>query len=112
MTGRRCKAKARVRTTERERTVVIPHPSNPRSLMVQRNLRALLLLCAIGVVWPGQARANWVASGTFRYQDREFDQSGYTGDLPQLPVRFASVEIRDLNVNGGQQLLATGATDG
>src|SRR5262249_5009881 len=57
------------------------------------------------------AAANWVATGTFRYQDREFDEEGYTGAMPALPIRFAKVEIRDLNTNGGQQLLATGATD-
>ena len=74
-------------------------------------LRLLLFICALTAVFSSDARANWVATGTFRYEDREFDEAGYTGAQPPLPIRFAKVEIRDLNSNGGQQLLATGATD-
>jgi hypothetical protein len=80
--------------------------------LVQRSLKTLLFLAALGVGFPRSASANWVASGSFRYQDREFDENGFTGNQPLLPIRFANVEIRDLNLNGGQQLLATGATDG
>jgi len=75
-----------------------------------RAIRPFLLMLL--VVFPAPAWANWVASGSFLYQDREFDQTGFTGNQPTLPVRFATLEIRDLNVNGGQQLLATGSTDG
>ncbi len=60
----------------------------------------------------GQVLAfNWNASGSFRYQDREFNQSGFTGVTPSLPIRFAKVEVR-FRQGGGTQLLATGATDG
>ena len=80
--------------------------------MGHRLLRSLILITILGTGLGGSAWANWVASGSFRYQDREFDDTGFTGDQPTLPIRFATIEIRDLNVNGGQQLLATGATDG
>src|SRR5437867_3600077 len=67
---------------------------------------ALSWLVSIGLSY-----ANWTATGTFRYIDREFDQTGFTGAEPPLPIRFANVEVRDANANGGKALLATGATD-
>lgn len=57
------------------------------------------------------ALANWVASGTFLYQDREQDQTGFTGITSTKPIRFADVEIRDPNKSGAKGLLATGKTD-
>jgi len=66
------------------------------------------------LIWFGSfglVFGNWTASGTFRYIDREFDQNGFTGVEPALPIRFANVEVRDFNASGGQALLATGATD-
>jgi hypothetical protein len=77
-----------------------------------RLLRALILIIVLGTGFSGFAWANWVASGSFRYQDREFDDTGFTGNQPMVPIRYATIEIRDLSVNGGQQLLATGSTDG
>ena len=74
-------------------------------------LRVVLFGCVATVIFGGSAGANWVATGTFRYEDRVFNEDGYTGALAVLPIRFAKVEIRDMNSNGGQQLLATGATD-
>ncbi len=76
--------------------------------------RALLNLLLCGLTWfisSGSLVANWVASGTFKYQDREFDQNGFTASQPSLPIRFAKVEIRDANKNGGQALLATSFTN-
>src|SRR5437867_3647203 len=64
--------------------------------------------------WLGSlslAYGNWTATGTFRYIDREFDETGFTGAEPPLPIRYANVEVRDANANGGKALLATGATD-
>jgi hypothetical protein len=55
--------------------------------------------------------ANWTASGRFLYVDREFDQTGFTGAEPAIPVRLATVEVRAISQNGGSSLLATGATD-
>ena len=66
----------------------------------------LLLLAASGVLY-----ADWTASGTFLYIDRQFDINGFTGVEPSMPVRFATVEVRDPNVNGMKQLLASGPTD-
>jgi hypothetical protein len=57
------------------------------------------------------AYANWTASGTFQYTDREFDQTGFTGNQPPLPVRFATVEVRDANAMPNKAVIATGATD-
>ena len=37
------------------------------------------------------AWADWTATGTVYYQDREFDQTGFTGVEPYLPVRFAEM---------------------
>ena len=59
----------------------------------------------------GLVYGNWTASGAFRYVDREFDQNGFTGAEPALPVRYANVEVRDAKAKGGAALLATGATD-
>ena len=74
--------------------------------------RRLLLLPVL--LWLGSfgtSYANWTASGTFRYVDREFDQNGFTGVEPSLPVRFATVEVRDFNAMPKKAVLATGATD-
>ena len=56
----------------------------------------------------GLVYGNWTASGAFRYVDREFDQNGFTGAEPALPVRYANVEVRDAKAKGGAALLATG----
>jgi len=77
--------------------------------MTSKRILSLLLLTWAGSL--GMAHANWIASGTFRYVDREFDQSGFTGVEPSLPIRLANVEVRDANLNGTKALLATGATD-
>jgi hypothetical protein len=68
---------------------------------------ALLAWCILAA----PAYANWTASGTFQYIDREFDQTGFTGNQPPLPIRFATVEVRDANAQPNKALLATGATD-
>ncbi len=53
---------------------------------------------------------NWTATGSFKYQDREFDINGFTGLTPALPIRFAKVEVR-YKQGSGSNLLATGFTD-
>ena len=77
--------------------------------MSAARLAGVLLLVVL--VSTGLAEANWTASGTFRYIDREFNQTGFTGAEPSLPIRFATVEVRDANAKGGSALLASGATD-
>ena len=73
--------------------------------------RFLALATLVWIAAAGSASANWTASGTFRYTDREFDQNGFTGSEPAIPIRFATVEVRDFNASGSKALLATGATD-
>jgi len=76
-------------------------------------MRLLKTGTLLTLLWAasGMAYANWTASGTFRYVDREFDQNGFTGAEPSLPIRLANVEVRDFNLNGSKALLATGSTD-
>ena len=77
--------------------------------MTPRKVAMLVTLTWLGSL--GLTYGNWTASGTFRYIDREFNQTGFTGVEPALPVRFANVEVRDANARGGGALLKTGATD-
>lgn len=51
--------------------------------------------------------ADWTATGTFRYTNRLYNQSGWTG-LEERAVRKADVHVFDLNSN---TLLGTAATD-
>ena len=77
-------------------------------------MAARRLLTVLALTWIsslGLAHANWTATGTFLYVDREFDQAGFTGLEPALPVRLATVEVVDANAKGGSAVLATGATD-
>src|SRR5215510_13235067 len=81
-----------------------------RRLAAMQRFAALFLL--ISAASLGTALANWTATGTFKYIDREFDETGFTGVEPALPVRFATVEVRDFNASSNKALLATGSTDG
>lgn len=56
-------------------------------------------------------RAAWDATGTVLYRDRSFDGTGFTGEEPLLPIRYADVEVLDDSTGS---VLATGstATDG
>jgi len=75
---------------------------------MSRAARPLLALVLAMTAAP--AAANWVASGTFRYQDRTWDQNGFTGTIAELPIRFADIEVRDPNKKGAKGLLAKGKT--
>ncbi len=79
--------------------------------MSPRILRFLAFALLATFVATGTSLADWRASGTFKYQDREFDKTGFTGSQPTLPTRMARVEVRDANKNGGAALLATTTTD-
>jgi hypothetical protein len=72
-------------------------------------LRLALAATVFAVVVP--AYANWTASGQIVYQHREWDQTGFTGIIVNLPVRYADVEIIDPNKNGNNRHLAWGKTD-
>ena len=60
-------------------------------------------LCAL----PATAGA-FTVTGRFLYEDRVWDKDGYTGQVQNLPIRRAKVEV--VNLIGGLPL-ATGATD-
>lgn len=51
--------------------------------------------------------ADWDASGTVLYRDRSFNGTGFTGEEPLLPIRYADVEVLDQSTGS---VLATGST--
>lgn len=71
----------------------------------------LLATMVMAATLTTPALADWTASGSVKYVDRAYDQTGFTGDEPLLPVRFADIEVVDANLKGGRAVLATGATD-
>jgi hypothetical protein len=60
---------------------------------------------------PSVASANWTASGTFRYQDREWDATGFTGVVTERPIRLADVDVVDPNKTGAKAIIGKGKTD-
>ena len=76
--------------------------------MLRNRERVLALLSAGLLATSVPAWADWTASGTALYRDREFGSSGFTGVEPLLPVRFADVEILDAVA---ETVLASGSTD-
>ena len=74
---------------------------------MKRAVRRLLLAWVV-VAAGAAAQANWTASGAVNYQDREFDQTGFTGVQPLLAARFVDVEIIDA---GNGSVLGSGATN-
>jgi hypothetical protein len=68
----------------------------------------LLPALALLLVSAQALRANFIASGTFQYQDRELDRQGFTGDEPFRPIRYADVEVLDANSSA---ILGTGMTN-
>ncbi|HZE88334.1 MAG TPA: PPC domain-containing protein, partial [Verrucomicrobiae bacterium] len=75
----------------------------------RRGLRApILLALAAALLAAPPALANWTATGTASYRDREFGTTGFTGVEPLLPVRFADVEIVDASTSS---VLASGSTN-
>ncbi len=69
-------------------------------------LATVFLALFVAAVSP--AIADWTASGTALYRDREFGPTGFTGVESLLPIRSADVEIIDV---GSSNVLATGVTD-
>ncbi len=74
--------------------------------MKPTSLRLLSLLVFASLL-AGSADAAFTVSGTARYVDREWSYNGFTGVEPELPVRYADVEI----VQQGGSVLAEGYTD-
>jgi hypothetical protein len=67
--------------------------------------RILLAIALVAGAW-GAAFADYNVSGRFVYVDREWDANGFTGVEPQLPIRFAAVEVVD-----GTKIVGSGVTD-
>ncbi|HXI03415.1 MAG TPA: MopE-related protein [Candidatus Saccharimonadales bacterium] len=78
---------------------------------MRRPIAALAALPLALLFTPSIALASWTASGTFQYVDRAFDQTGFTGAEPVLPVREADIEVVDAALSGRRAVLATGSTD-
>ena len=74
-----------------------------------RGTRFGIALLAALVAVP--AAANWTASGQILYQHREWDSTGFTGAIVNLPVRSGDIEVVDPNKSGPKAILAKGKTD-
>jgi hypothetical protein len=74
-------------------------------------MRRSIVLAFAALALSAPAWANWTATGSFKYEDRDWNQAGFTGTLSIRPVRFADVEVIDANKNGGKAILAKGKTD-
>lgn len=72
---------------------------------------AFWLAPAIAGLFHSPVVADWVASGVFKYQDREWNETGFTGTILEQPIRFADVEVVDANQKGTKAILAKGRTD-
>ncbi|HEX6851112.1 MAG TPA: hypothetical protein VF139_06860 [Candidatus Polarisedimenticolaceae bacterium] len=66
---------------------------------------------AVASLLSSAALANWTASGRFVYEDREWNESGFSGTILTKPIRFADVEVIDPTKSGSKQILAKGKTD-
>lgn len=75
-----------------------------------RRLAFRLLAAAAFAAVAVPAHANWVASGQVLYQHREWDASGFTGTIVNLPVRYADVQVCDSS-KSVIKVLANGKTD-
>lgn len=69
--------------------------------------RRLLGWILLAMLAPAGAGADWTASGTFLYRNRNYDASGFTGTNPTAPIRYADVKVID---TGTSSVLAQGAT--
>ena len=79
-------------------------------MKVSRAILGGLVLLISALAADSALAFNWTATGSFKYQDREFDINGFTGLTPAVPIRFAKVEVR-YKQGSGSNLLATGFTD-
>lgn len=68
-----------------------------------------LIVCLLALAPAVRAGAQeFTVTGAFRYEDKEWDYSGWTGEDPVLPVRYADVVIVDVATG---QTLGRGFTD-
>lgn len=73
-----------------------------------RHAAAAAAVLAAAMLATTSAEANWTATGRFLYVDRAYNQTGFTGSQPSLPIRYADVHI----VDSKNKVLGSGATDG
>lgn len=78
---------------------------------MSRSLTFPAVILALGLLSASPVLADWVASGTFQYMDREYDQTGFTGVESPRPCRYVDIEIVDANQGPRTQVIATTATD-
>jgi len=67
--------------------------------------RGVVIGAVLAAISVSLARADWTASGTCSYVDREFDASGFTGVEPIRPTRLADVQVVE-----GNKILSQGVT--
>src|SRR5262245_9430561 len=70
----------------------------------------LALAAATLVTASTLVRANWVASGRLLYEHREWDATGFTGVVTNLPVRYADVQVCDASKQA-IKVIGNGKTD-
>src|SRR6187431_546451 len=59
-------------------------------------LTSCLALAGCGDGGSGSCDGNgsaFTVSGTVWYEDRAYDANGFTGELPHVPIRFATVQV-------------------
>ncbi len=77
--------------------------------MAKRSIILLLFLLGItGMFRAGDLAANYTVTGTFRFENRLQDRQGFTGEIEELPIRLADVEVLDDQTS---EVLAAGYTD-
>jgi hypothetical protein len=69
-------------------------------------MRRITLGLALAALATTTVLADYEVTGRFMYLDREFDPTGFTGVEPQLPIRFADVQVVD-----GSKIVGSGVTD-
>ena len=71
-------------------------------------MRALALLLGFLALAAEASAADFTVQGSFSYEDRIWDQYGYTGAVQNLPIRHADVDV--VNASNGA-ILGSGSTD-
>jgi hypothetical protein len=66
------------------------------------------LVGIIGLAAGSALLADYTVTGTFNYEDRIQHRTGFTGEMQDLPIRIADVEVFD---DQTEEILATGYTD-
>ncbi len=76
--------------------------------MAVRTFITGVILGMVGLASVSALLADYTVTGTFNYEDRVQARNGFTGQIEDLPIRIADVEVFD---DQTEQVLATGSTD-